>query len=290
MKRFVVRLCQTLCILSIMAGSVAGIGVLVDHKISAKSKADTTVNEVHEDPQTAAAAQAAFTSSVTSAINSYSAANLDVGVSMIDLDTGTQTNIGEPAAFTAASTTKVLAAAAYLHQVEQGTHSLIETIDGQQAQTLLQKMINVSDNDAWHSIIEAVGEDNLQAYAQSIGLTSYQRDTNVITASDEAKLLQQLYNHKLINTAHTNLLLSFMQNTSNEDLIPSGLPSSATVYHKYGYLGGELHDAAIIVYNGHRIALTIYTKSSDDSLSDYNSRTTLFHQITSAALTYIQTV
>ncbi|HJP96020.1 MAG TPA: serine hydrolase [Candidatus Saccharimonadales bacterium] len=287
MKRFIMRLCQVVFVLSVIAGSIAGVGALVDHKISAKSASGTTVKE---DPQKVAAAQDAFTSSVTSSVNNYSADTLDVGVSMIDLDTGTQTNVGETAAFTAASTTKVLAGAAYLHQVEQGTLSLNQTIDGQSAQTLLQKMINLSDNNAWHDIIEAVSEDNLQAYAQSIGLSSYQRDTNVITASDEAKLLQQLYNHKLINTAHTNLLLSFMQNTSDDDLIPAGLPTGATVYHKYGYLGGELHDAGIIVYNGHRIALTIYTKSSDDSLSDYTSRTTLFHQITAAAITYMKSV
>jgi len=289
MKRFTMRLCQAIFVLSLIAGSIAAMGVLVNHKISAKSKSSGE-SKVIEDPQKVAAAQAALTSSVTSSVNNYSADSLDVGVSMIDLDTGTQTNIGETAAFTAASTTKVLAAIVYLHQVEQGTHSLNETINGQTAQSALQKMINASDNNAWHDIIEAVGEDNLQAYAQKIGLTSYQHDTNVITAADEAKLLQQLYNHKLIDSAHTNLLLSFMQHTSNEDLIPSGLPTGVTVYHKYGYLGGELHDAAIIVYNGHRIALTIYTKSSDDSLSDYNSRMSLFHQITSAAITYMQSI
>jgi beta-lactamase class A len=289
MKRFMIRLCQTVFILSLLAGSVAGIGMLVSHKTSAKSRSGAS-STVTEDPQAVASAKTAFTTSVTSSVNSYSASNLDVGVSLVDLDTGEQTSVGETAAFTAASTTKVLAAAAYLHQVEQGTHSLTETINGQSAQTLLQKMINVSDNDAWGDIIEAVGENNLQAYAQSIGLSSYQRDTNVITASDEAKLLNQLYNHKLANTAHTNLLLSFMQNTSNEDLIPAGLPAGSTVYHKYGYLGGELHDAAIIVYNGHRIALTIYTKSSDDSLSDYSSRTALFHQIAAAAITYMQSI
>lgn len=287
MKRFVIRLCQALFILSILAGSITGIGVLLDHKISAKSSSG---EKVHEDPQKVAAAQAAFTTSVTTAVNNYSATSVDVGVSMIDLDMGTQTDVGESAAFTAASTTKVLAAAAFLHQVEQGTHSLTETINGQQAQTLLQKMINLSDNDAWHDIIEAVGEDTLQTYANNIGLSSYQSGTNVITASDEATLLQQLYNHKLINTSHTTLLLSYMQHTSNDDLIPGSLPASATVYHKYGYLGGELHDAAIIIYNGHRIALTIYTKSSDGTLDDYNSRAALFHSITSAALTYMQSV
>lgn len=286
MKRFIVRICQIAFVLSLIAGSIVGIGAVLNHKISAKSKANTVV----EDPQKVAAAQTAFSDSVTDAINNYSDDDLDVGVSMIDLDTDAQTNVGETAAFTAASTTKVLAAAAYLHQVEQGTHSLNETIDGQTARTLLQKMINVSDNTAWEDIIEAVGSDNLQAYAQNIGLSSYQKDTNVITASDQAKVLQQLYNHKLINSSHTSLLLSFMQNTSNDDLIPGGVPTGATVYHKYGYLGGELHDGGIIVYNGHRIALTIYTKSSNGSLSDYASRTTLFHRITSAAITYMRSV
>ena len=144
MKRVIVRISQTLLVLSVIAGSIAGAGALVDHKISAKSKVGASANEVQEDQQKVATAQAALASRVTSAIANYSAANVEVGVSLIDLDTGAQTNVGETAAFTAASTTKVLAAAAYLHQVEQGTHSLDETIDGQSAQTLLQNMINVS--------------------------------------------------------------------------------------------------------------------------------------------------
>ncbi|MGF7228419.1 MAG: serine hydrolase [Candidatus Saccharibacteria bacterium] len=277
----------------LVVATIIASGYFVARKTSAHSSHAQNTNESQElktiaDTANAAkeaAAKATFLASTKSTITNYDGA--DIGVSMVDIDNNSQIDVGESAVFTAASTAKVLTAILYLHQVEQGNTSLDTTIDGTDAQTLMQKMINVSDNDAWHDLNDYMGHDALQAYADSLGLTSYDATNNYITAHNDAQLLAKLYKGQLINSAHTQLLYSFMQHTSNEDLIPANLPSDATVYHKYGELDGELHDTSIIIYKGHHIALSVYTKGVD--LSDYAARTTVFHDIAAAAITYMST-
>lgn len=291
MNRSAARTIKVFAAVIIAVAAILASGYSITKKTSAHARTqlndnkETTTISSAADKAQEAAAKAAFISAVQSAISNYASA--DIGVSMIDLDTGAQTDVGETAAYTAASTTKVLTAALYMHRVEQGSTTLDTVIDGSPAETLLQKMINLSDNDAWTDLNDYLGKPQLQAYAANLGLTSYDPYENTITPHDEAQLLAKLYNGELITQAHAKLLYSFMQHTSNEDLIPAALPSDATVYHKYGYLGGELHDAAIITYKGHHVALTIYTKGMD--LSDYDARTAVFHTITDAATTYMET-
>jgi beta-lactamase class A len=291
MKRSAARSIKVFAAVIIVVAAILASGYSITKKTSAHTRTQssdekeaTTISSAADKAQEAAA-KATFISSVQNAISNYSSA--DIGVSMIDLDTNTQTDVGETAAYTAASTTKVLTAVLYMHRVEQGSATLDTVIDGSSAQTLLQKMINLSDNTAWADLNDYLGKPQLQAYAANLGLTSYDPYENTITPHDEAQLLAKLYDGELITQTHAKLLYSFMQHTSNEDLIPAALPSDATVYHKYGYLGGELHDAAIITYKGHHIALTIYTKGTD--LSDYDARTAVFHTITNAATTYMET-
>jgi beta-lactamase class A len=222
------------------------------------------------------------------AITANSGAGVEVAATLIDLDNNKEYDAGETGVvFRAASTTKVLAAIDYLHEVELGQATLTQTIDGVSAQQAIKQMIEVSDNDAWAGINDFLGTDQ-QAYAASLGLSSYDFDTNTITASDEAKLLAQLYQGKLLTTAHQALLYSYLANTDSTDLIPAALPANATVYNKYGELDGNLHDAAIVSYGGHHFVLVIYTKNDDDSVDDYDSRVTLIHAITTAAFTDIQ--
>lgn len=291
MRRSLIRLCQIFCLVAVVVATVIASGYIISKKTSAHTTTGN-VSQASEEKKISEAAKAAqvtaakttFTKSVSTVISNYSSA--DIGVSMVDLDTGDQTDVGENAAFTGASTTKVLSAILFMHRVEQGETTLDTVIDGESAQALLQKMLNQSDNDAWAAMNDYLGKPQLQAYATNLGLSSYDPYDNLITAHDEAQLFAKLYKGTLISSDHAKLLYSFMQNTNNEDLIPPAVPSGATAYHKFGYLGGELHDAAIITYNGHHIALTIYTKGTD--LSDYDAREAVFHTITTAAITYME--
>lgn len=283
MKQQVIRLCKGLFTVSIVASIVVATTYGVTRKTSASSSVVHAIS-VSKKRAATTTAKATLTSDVTNTIAQYP--SVQTGVSLIDLDSDTQTDLGETAVFTAASTTKVLTAATYMHEVEEGDASLATEIDGSTAQDLLQRMLNQSDNNAWYSLNDYLGKTELQSYAQTLGLTSYDPYNNVITAHDEAQLLVKLYKNELTSSSNTQLLLSFMQNTNNEDLIPAALPSGSTVYHKYGYLDGELHDAAIISYQGHMFVLVIFTKNSSGTTDDYSSRTQLFHAITEAAITY----
>lgn len=204
---------------------------------------------------------------------------LNLSVSVIDINSDTKGNYGIQEAFHGASTTKVLTAAAYLHDVETNKRSLTENLGGGSAETHIRRMINRSDNNSWAVLNSAVGYGRLDSYAQTNSISSYKYIGNLMAASDQALLLQKLYKKELLNEAHTKLLLSFMQNTNNEDMIPAGLPQGVTVYHKYGQLDDRLHDTAIIDHKKKPIVLTIYSKGTSDG-NLYSARTQLIQQIT----------
>jgi len=212
--------------------------------------------------------------------------DLSIGVSVIDSKTGTQMNYGDQAPYHGASTTKVLTAAAFLHLVETGQYTLASTIDGNAAQEHLRLMLNRSDNNSWAALNSAVGHSELTAYARANGINSYNYVGNTMKPSDQALLLQKIFTGELLDEVHTKLLLSYMQNTNNEDMIPLAVPTGATFYHKYGQLDDRLHDGAIIAYKKRPLIIVIYTKGEGDTSGIvYASRTQLIREIATAVMT-----
>ncbi|MCX6497261.1 MAG: class A beta-lactamase-related serine hydrolase [Arthrobacter sp.] len=202
-----------------------------------------------------------------------------IGVSLIDLADGTVHDYGVQQPFEAASTAKVLAAAAFYHLVESGGASLNEPMGAWTAGFQLKEMIQDSDNDSWSLIMDAVGHQQLSDYAASIGV-NYSPESNTLTPAEMARVMAALYSGKLLDKDDTAELLSYMQNTNYESLIPEAAPADVEVYHKYGLLDGELHDAGILTKNGSAYALVIYTKGDSDG--DIPQRTDVIHQLTRA--------
>lgn len=198
---------------------------------------------------------------------------LNIAVSLVDVQTNAARNFGDQIEFAGASTTKVLTAVAYFTQVEAGTKTLEQPINGFSAQHQLQQMINQSNNESWSALNLAVGHAELEAYAHSIGMASYQFSGNTLQAKDEALLLSKLARGELISEKNRALLYSYMQNTNNEDMIPVVVPEGATLYHKYGQLEDRLHDAAIVEYKDRPLVLVIYTKGVPSAGSAYTTRT-----------------
>lgn len=220
---------------------------------------------------------------MNSAMVGYS--DLSAAATLIDLNTGQEYDAGATSTiFKAASCAKVLTAVVYLHDVEQGQYTLSQNIDGYgTAQQLIQEMIEVSDNTAWNDLEGLLGNQE-QTYASSIGMNTYTGNGyNTMTAADEAKLLAQLAQGKLLNSSDQALLYSFMANTDDTDLIPAALPSSATVYNKYGELWGYLNDAAIVNYNSHNFVLVVFTNNPDGTTDESDDQTSLIHAVTAAA-------
>lgn len=205
-----------------------------------------------------------------------------IGVALLDLSdsSGADPDVhryGVEDPFGAASTAKVLAAEAYYHLIETGAASLDDQLGAYPASFQLQAMIQQSDNDSWSLIMNAIGHDELADYAARLGV-QYKPESNTLAPADMARILAGLYTGKLLNDADTAQLLSTMQDTNDETLIPAAVPDGINVYHKYGELGGELHDAGILAKDGRACALVVYTKAED--LSSVPERTDIIHQIT----------
>lgn len=205
-----------------------------------------------------------------------------IGVAIEDIASGNVMTYGAATPFEVASTEKILSAVTYYHLVEKGVLSLDNQVGDYPASYQIQEMVNDSDNDSWDAINDALGGNNeLQNYANSIGL-QYGVDGNMMRPQDTATLLSKLYSGHLLNSEHTKQLLSYMQNTNDETLIPAVIPARLTVFHKYGELddiddAGDsvLHDAAVVTDGTTAYAIVIYTSGS----SSETTRTGIIQQI-----------
>lgn len=210
------------------------------------------------------------------------ASSFDTGVALIDLQTDKTYAYGDTAAYTAASINKLVTALAYIHKVEQGNATLDQYVGGDTAQNQIEQALVNSDNAAWESFYTSkqVSCSAHNAYAASIGLASYECVQNVISAPDTALLLQKLYDGKLANKAHTELLLGYLKRANYREYIVSAVPSNLTVYHKIGFLTDRVHDGAIITNGKKAYVLVVFTKAA--GTYDQETGVQLFQDITKA--------
>ncbi|MET4135951.1 serine hydrolase [Pseudarthrobacter sp. PvP090] len=211
-------------------------------------------------------------------INAVIAANsgYQVGVALIDVADGAVHEYGVKTKFVAASTGKILAAAAYYHLVETGKASLGAPMGASTAGQQIRQMVQQSNNDSWALILAAVGHKGLINYAATMGIP-YDRTVNTLTPAEMAKILSELYSGRLLNAANTAQLLSYMQQTNYETLIPAAAPAGVSVFHKYGLLFGNLHDASILVKGDRAYVFVVYTLGRDGEAA----RSRVFHELTS---------
>ena len=204
-----------------------------------------------------------------------------LGVAVIDMSDGVLHTYGVQGKFVAASTGKILAAAAYYHYAERGLLSLTAPMGGHTAAYQIHQMIQQSNNQSWALILAAIGNQRIHDYAAALGI-SYYRTLNELSPAETATLLYLLYTVRLISLAHANQLLSYMQHTNYETLIPAAVPPTITVFHKYGLLNGYLHDASILVQGPRAYAYVVYTLGR--STADIPARTRIIHELTHAVV------
>ena len=223
------------------------------------------------------------TNTLSSAMNQLISKNaqLDMSISIIDIQTGQRYHYGDGDAFGAASVAKLLTATLYLQHVEQGTLQLDQKVGALSAKEQIEKLIVESDNTAWDKLNTILTHEGLETYAKAIGLQSYNAEQNTMTSDDVALLLQKLASKKLLTHDNTTLLLGYMQRATMRDFIIAGTPSGATTYHKTGYLSDRLHDVAIISKGDRSFVLAIFSKTTGSY--NFGKGAALFKEITAKA-------
>lgn|GEM_PF-475902 len=257
------------------------------HEVPHAKAAVLSASVVDAQQSRAPVSPPADNTAITAAMNTAIAAqpNLSAAATLIDLTNDTVYNAGSyTTSFEAASTSKLVAIFDYMHKVELGKATLVQKIDGVSALDNIMRMIEYSDNDAWARLNTYLTMPDEQAYTDALGLHAQMKYNDIrFTSADMARLLQLLYEGKLMDTEHQAIIYNYMAHTTVTNLIQAALPADAKVYHKYGQVDGVLHDASIVEYQGHRFVLVVYTNNPAGTTNRAADQINLIHAVTSAA-------
>lgn len=242
----------------------------------------------HVSAQAAAAKQsqrvALATATAKAAIFKSQVAELQAANPLVDFGVAVATDrlgiesLGDTAAYSAASIGKLITAASYLHLVDSKQASLSQSIDGHNTRYWLNLMLVKSDDVAWQNLNTFVTHAGLTNYATTIGLTQYDADADNFPAADAAILLHKLQNGTLLSPSSRQLMLGWLATANYRSYIVPAVPAGSTVYHKVGFDGDNLHDAAIIRHGDKSLVLVIFTNGHGNY--DWDGRARLIQAIT----------
>lgn len=120
-----------------------------------------------------------------------------------------------------------------------------------------------SDNTAIHLLTIRLGEDKVQDFVDSLGLTATNIAFNETSPKDFGTIMSKFYNNELMSEAYKNELMDYMSDTEFEDRIPRNL-SNLKVYHKIGDADNMVHDGGIIDDGKNPFILVVMTQGIVD--------------------------
>lgn len=211
-----------------------------------------------------------------------------------DVQAGETYDFGNDKTYDAASTMKLLFAAYLYQQASEGNIDLDTaiTIPSGQIQRygtgtiqnspgpyrftyreLAQLMMEKSDNTAAFVLSNKLGTEDLQSFAESLGLSRTSVERNTTTAKDLLKIVEAIQKGTFASPELTAELKSILDDSDFEDRLPAKLPEGAKVYHKTGdAFGGGLHDVGFVEYRGHTYAVAILTDQQGGDQDDTKER------------------
>ena len=207
----------------------------------------------------------------------------DVGIAALDLTTGESISVKGDVPFPMASTVKVAVAALYLAQVDHGRRSLDDTINGQSARGLMDRMLIHSDNRATDILLKDIGGPRaLDAWLKQQGVTGLRVDRTIAQLLNDKRdlwdnrdsstpqamvaLLRKIYRAELIKPNSRNYLLDVMARCqTGKNRMKGLLPFGTPVEHKTGTLNGYTSDVGFIsLPDGRRIAVAMFARGGGD--------------------------
>lgn len=160
--------------------------------------------------------------------------------------------------FPAASLIKLLVMLTLYQEAEEGKISLSDY------QEMAKAMGKRSDNTAFNSLVEILGEGKIQETIDDLGMRKTSFTKNETTPTDIGLFFQKLYQGEIVTEAHRDEILDYLTDTAFEERIPAGVPEEVRVAHKIGIDVGTYSDAGI-VFAEKPFVLVIMSKSARES-------------------------
>ena len=205
------------------------------------------------------------------------AKNLKSGEEKVKINSDTQMQ--------SASVIKLFIAATSYQKMSEG-----KTIDN--AESLIQKMLSVSDNDATNELIRSLGKlessENaakdviektgmkiINEYISNNGYSKTQinrlmlapstNGDNYTSVSDAAKILEKIYNKECVNKTSSEKMLNYLKAQERRKKIPAGVPSGVVTANKTGELSTVENDAAIVYKENAPYILVVMSSGLSDT-------------------------
>ena len=144
---------------------------------------------------------------------------------------------------------------------------------------LMEKMITVSDNEAFNDLTHALGQGNdsegknlVNTFCRRHGyydthmgrllLKKNQKDDNYTSVTDCGKFLDDIYNNKLEGS---DKILDYMKHQERVSKIPAGIPDDVEVANKTGELSDLENDVAIVFSKDHPYIICLMSDEVSDT-------------------------
>ena len=215
-----------------------------------------------------------------------------MGVAILDLTDGHRYLLHANDVFPQASSIKICVLAELYRQAQQGKLKLTDlyTVNAKDLvqdsdimggltpgvtkitlRDLATMMVAVSDNSATNVLIDRVGMENVNAFLTSQGLTQtrLQRKMmdvkaaaegreNISTPSEMMKLLQSIYQGKVLNKEMTEDFFKILS-THKDSWIPRNLPDGLKIADKPGALEGVRNDSGVVFVDKRPFVICVMT-------------------------------
>ncbi len=197
---------------------------------------------------------------------------------VFDLSTGYHMGVNASASMPAASTIKIPVMVEVFHQLQTGRFDLDHRVtlragdkdsgSGElcdapvgstyPVSTLLEKMIDISDNTATNMLIRLVGRRSINRSMIELGLERTRLADDIRTdgwdirrqlrtsPADLVHLLALMAHRQLIDEWSSNEMISILEQNQYNTLLPEPLPDDIAIAHKTGSFFDTLNDAGIV--------------------------------------------
>jgi beta-lactamase class A len=212
---------------------------------------------------------------------------------VFDLSTGYHTGVNSSASMPAASTIKIPVMVEVFSQLQAGKFDLqrrVQLTAGDKdwgsgdlceapvgttypISTLLDKMIDVSDNTATNMLIRLVGRRAINRDMSYLGLRHTQLTEDIRTddwgirqglrtsPADLVRLLSMMARRELVDQWSSNEMISILEQDQFNTLIPEPLPLDIPIAHKTGSFSDTLNDAGIVYAGNGPYVIAVMTTS-----------------------------